>query len=197
MQRRVHGADKTSRGAGAASGSASGLAPWPLLALNFFMADMQAGIGPFLGIYLLAHGWNAGYIGTVMSVGGVAGMLMTAPAGALIDQARNKRIWVIIAGVATIAASAVILLSQEFWSLPPRRSAPQWRAPRSFPPSTRSRWASCASAASTRQNGRNQAFNHAGNMVGAALSGYIGWKFGYPQSSRLPRYLVLCRSPRC
>ena len=30
-----------------------------------------------------------------------------------------------------------------------------------------------------RQNGRNQAFNHAGNMVGAALSGLLGWKFGF------------------
>ncbi len=29
-----------------------------------------------------------------------------------------------------------------------------------------------------RQNGRNQAFNHAGNMVGAGLSGLLGWKFG-------------------
>jgi MFS family permease len=31
-----------------------------------------------------------------------------------------------------------------------------------------------------RQNGRNQAFNHAGNVVGAALSGFLGWKFGFP-----------------
>jgi hypothetical protein len=31
----------------------------PLSALNFFMADMQAGIGPFLGVFLLAHGWRA------------------------------------------------------------------------------------------------------------------------------------------
>src|SRR5262249_39248000 len=30
-----------------------------------------------------------------------------------------------------------------------------------------------------RQNGRNQAFNHAGNMVGAAASGYLGWQYGY------------------
>jgi predicted MFS family arabinose efflux permease len=29
-----------------------------------------------------------------------------------------------------------------------------------------------------RQNGRNQAFNHAGNMVGAGLSGLLGWMFG-------------------
>ena len=32
----------------------------PLLALNFFMADMQAGIGPFLGVFLLARGWHSG-----------------------------------------------------------------------------------------------------------------------------------------
>ena len=29
------------------------------------------------------------------------------------------------------------------------------------------------------QNGRNQAFNHAGNMVGAGLSGLLGWRFGF------------------
>ena len=39
---------------------------WPLLALNFFMADMQAGVGPFVGVFLLAHGWASGPIGTVM-----------------------------------------------------------------------------------------------------------------------------------
>ncbi len=29
-----------------------------------------------------------------------------------------------------------------------------------------------------RQNGHNQAWNHAGNLVGAGLSGLLGWKFG-------------------
>ena len=52
----------------------------PLLGLNFFMADMQAGIGPFLGVFLLAHGWESGLIGTVMTIGGISGMLMTTPA---------------------------------------------------------------------------------------------------------------------
>ena len=45
-----------------------------LESLNFFMADMQAGIGPFLGVFLLAHGWESGLIGTVMTIGGVAGI---------------------------------------------------------------------------------------------------------------------------
>jgi hypothetical protein len=47
-----------------------------LLSLNFLMADMQAGIGPFLGMFLPAHGWESGLIGAVMTVG-------VASAGAL------------------------------------------------------------------------------------------------------------------
>jgi predicted MFS family arabinose efflux permease len=30
------------------------------------------------------------------------------------------------------------------------------------------------------QNGLNQAYNHAGNAVGAGLSGLLGWRFGLP-----------------
>ncbi|MGY4155389.1 hypothetical protein ACVINW_001231 [Bradyrhizobium sp. USDA 4461] len=37
---------------------------WPLLAVNFFMADMQSGIGPFVGVFLQLHGWTSGLIGT-------------------------------------------------------------------------------------------------------------------------------------
>src|SRR4051812_36099311 len=82
---------------------------WPLLSLNFFMADMQAGIGPFLGVFLLAHGWESGWIGTVMTIGGVAGMIMTAPAGAWFDATTRKRLFVIIPGICTVCASAIIL----------------------------------------------------------------------------------------
>jgi MFS family permease len=87
----------------------------PLLSLNFFMADMQAGIGPFLGVFLLAHGWESGLIGTVMTVGGVAGMLMTTPAGALVDATKRKKLYVIIPGICTVIASGIVLLSQSFW----------------------------------------------------------------------------------
>jgi hypothetical protein len=38
------------------------------------MADMQAGIGPFLGVFLFAHNWQSGSIGTVMTIGGRAGV---------------------------------------------------------------------------------------------------------------------------
>ena len=37
---------------------------WPLYAVNFFMADMQSGIGPFVGVFLQERGWATGLIGT-------------------------------------------------------------------------------------------------------------------------------------
>lgn len=144
------------------------------------MADFQAGIGPFLGIFLLAHGWQSGLVGTVMTMGGVAGMLMGIPAGALIDQTRRKRLWVIVAGVCTIAASAIILLSQEFWVVAGSQLATGIAGAVIIPAVTGITLGMVHQKGFVRQNGLNQAFNHAGNMVGAGLSGYLGWKFGFP-----------------
>ena len=81
------------------------------------MADMQAGIGPFVGVFLLAHGWQSGLIGTVMTLGGVAGMVAITPVGALIDATRRKRAYVIIPGICTVLASGIVLLSQAFWTV--------------------------------------------------------------------------------
>jgi hypothetical protein len=59
--------------------------------VHFFMADMQAGIGPFLGVLLQSRGRTTGAIGTVTTLGGFAGMVSTAPAGSFIDATRHKR----------------------------------------------------------------------------------------------------------
>lgn len=151
----------------------------PLLALNFFMADMQAGIGPFLGVFLLAHGWQSGWIGTVMTAGGVAGMIMTTPAGALIDATRSKKLFVIIPGICTVLASGIVLLSQEFWLVATSQVATAIAGAAIGPAVAGITLGIVRQAGFNRQNGRNQAFNHAGNMVGAALSGWLGWLYGF------------------
>jgi MFS family permease len=153
---------------------------WPLQALNFFMADMQAGIGPFLGVFLLAHGWQSGMIGSVMTIGGVAGMLVTAPAGALIDGTSHKRFYVAIPGIFTVVASVIILLSQSFWPVTASQVASAVAGAAIGPAVNGITLGMVRQAGFNRQNGRNQAFNHAGNMVGAGLSGLAGWKFGLP-----------------
>src|SRR5258705_11986819 len=90
---------------------------WPLLALNFFMADMQSGVGPFVGVFLQERGWASGLVGTALTTGNAAGMLITTPIGGFIDSSRNKRMWVVIPGICVVAASAIILISQNFWAV--------------------------------------------------------------------------------
>lgn len=143
------------------------------------MADMQAGIGPFLGVFLLAHGWQSGLIGSVMTIGGVAGMLMTAPAGALVDTTKRKRLYVIIPGICTVLASGIILVSQSFWLVAASQVATAVAGAAIGPAVTGMTLGIVRQAGFNRQNGRNQAFNHAGNMIGAGLSGLLGWKFGF------------------
>ncbi len=152
---------------------------WPLQCLNFFMADMQAGIGPFLGVFLLAHGWQTGLIGSVMTIGGVAGMIMTAPAGAIIDETSHKRLYVIIPGVCVVLASFIILLTQDFWFVSASQVATAIAGAAIGPAVNGITLGIVHQSGFARQNGINQAYNHAGNMVGAGLSGFLGWQFGF------------------
>jgi MFS family permease len=160
-------------------GKSSAMRLWPLLAVNFFMADMQSGIGPFLSVFLLEHGWASGIIGTAMTIGNVAGMLITTPVGGLIDASRHKRLWVIVPGLAAVAASSIILIWQNFWAVTASQIATSIAGAAIVPAVTGITLGIVGQKGFNRQNGRNQAFNHAGNMAGAAASGLLGWRFGY------------------
>ncbi|TPG07515.1 MFS transporter [Sphingomonas oligophenolica] len=151
-----------------------------LQALNFFMADIQAGIGPFLGVFLQQRGWATGPIGTVMTAGGVAGMLFTAPAGAFIDHTTRKRMVVVVTGICTVAASFLILLSQSGWVVTVSQIATAIAGAAIGPAVAGMTLGIVHQKGFNAQNGRNQAWNHAGNMVGAGLSGWLGWQFGMP-----------------
>ena len=148
-------------------------------ALNFFMADAQAGIGPFLGVFLQARGWGVGPIGAVMTIGGIAGMIVTIPAGALVDATTRKRSYIIVSAIFTLLASALIWVSQSFWVIAGSQVATAIAGAAIGPGMAGLTLGIFRQSGFNRQNGRNQAFNHAGNVVGAALSGLLGWKFGF------------------
>ncbi len=147
--------------------------------LNFFMADAQAGIGPFLGVFLQARGWSVGPIGAVMTIGGVAGMIVTIPAGALVDATTRKRSYIVVSAIFTLLASALIWVSQSFWVIAGSQVATAIAGAAIGPGMAGLTLGIFHQAGFNRQNGRNQAFNHAGNVVGAALSGFLGWRFGF------------------
>jgi len=85
-----------------------------LNAVNFFMADVRDGLGPYLGVFLQEKKWSPTEIGVVMTIGGLAGMVATTPLGALVDRLRAKRFMMVVAAVATVLASLVILFVPTF-----------------------------------------------------------------------------------
>src|SRR5271168_73899 len=83
--------------------------------LNFLLADVQTGVGPFLAIYLAAYGWNEQRVGLALTIGGIAGIASQTPAGALVDRLRSKRA-LIAAGVIALAIGALLIaLLPSFW----------------------------------------------------------------------------------
>lgn len=151
---------------------------WQLSFLNFCIASIQVGFGPFLGIFLLSKGWDTSAIGIVMTFGGIAGMLMTAFAGILIDSTTRKRVYVAVAGVCVILASSAILASQNFLVVVSSQIATAIAGAIIDPAIIGITLGIVYQQGFNRQNGLNQAYNHAGNMVGAGLSGYLGIRYG-------------------
>src|ERR1700691_2302084 len=87
--------------------------------LNFFLADVQTGVGPFLAIYLAGCKWNEERVGLALTVGGVAGILTQTPAGALVDRLRSKRA-LMTAGIVALAAGALLIaFVPTFWAIMP------------------------------------------------------------------------------
>jgi MFS family permease len=114
-----------------------------------------------------------------MSLGGVAGVACAAPAGALVDATSRKRVWIIVSGVMTVLASGLIFVSQKFWIVAASQVATAIAGAAIGPAVVGVTLGIARQRGFLAQNGRNQAFNHAGNMIGAALSGLFGWRFGF------------------
>src|SRR5689334_8010574 len=75
--------------------------------LNFFLAALLMGFGPFVAVKLADRGWVPANIGLVLSASGIAGLLTQVPAGELIDITRSKRMLV---GLATTAITSGVLI---------------------------------------------------------------------------------------
>jgi MFS family permease len=71
-------------------------------ALNFFVAAMQTGFGPFLSVWLVSKGWSLTDVGLALSIGTVAGLVGQLPGGALVDRMHHKR---------PITAAAIVVIS--------------------------------------------------------------------------------------
>jgi MFS family permease len=75
--------------------------------LNFFVADVQTGFGPFVAVYLTAHKWPQAEIGMALSLGTIVALVSQVPGGVLVDAAHNKRL---VAGMGLLGVMVAALL---------------------------------------------------------------------------------------
>jgi MFS family permease len=156
-------------------GSIQALAP-----LNLFLADVRDGVGPYLAIYLLSvRHWQPGPIGLAMSLPGLVAVLLQTPAGSLVDTSRHKRRLLVLASV-VVAMSCVAAVAFV--------SRPVIYATQALTGAATTLYAPVVAAITlglvghrrfAQQTGRNEAWNHGGNVLAAVLAGLIGYYWRY------------------
>ncbi len=159
----------------------------PLDWLNFFLADVRGGLGPYLGVFLLTQAnWNPATIGAVLTVSGLIGITLHTPIGALIDATHSKR-GLIIVGTCALAVSALAIAWSPTFPVVLTADILLAIAGAIFAPTV-----AAITLGITQQQalparlGRNAAFDRAGNIFIAILAGAVGWAF----SQRAVFYLV-------
>jgi MFS family permease len=78
--------------------------------VNFFVADVQTGFGPFVAVYLTTHKWTQIEIGFALTLGTMTSLVSQLPAGVLVDSMRNKRTAASWALVGIIVAALLLAL---------------------------------------------------------------------------------------
>jgi predicted MFS family arabinose efflux permease len=144
--------------------------------LNFLLADVQGGLGPFRAIYLWSsQHWDAGHVGIIMTVAGIATVAARAPAGALVDATSWKR-GLTVGSASLVAAGAIALsLFPQFWPVAAMQAV-IGTCDVLFPPAIAAiSLGIVGRRAFTRRVGRNEAFNHAGNAATAIVAGLAGY----------------------
>ncbi len=155
--------------------------------LNFFLADVRGGLGPYLNVFLITNtGWSQAATGAVLTAAGLVGVMAHPAAGEFIDRTRAKRA-LVIAGTFMLAGCGLAIIS--FPVLPVVLAADIVMAVLGglFAPAVAAITVGlCKRDALARRLGRNAAFDRAGNIFIAAAAGGASLAI----SQRAPFYLA-------
>jgi MFS family permease len=143
--------------------------------LNFFLADVQTGVGPFVAIVLASQGLSAKAIGVALTCGGLAGVLAQIPVGAWVDATSHKR-GLLAGAIAATALSAIVLAVGPHLAVILAAQALHGASTSVMGPVV-----VALSLGMVRRGelgkrlGRNRRFDSAGNLASAALMGLVGY----------------------
>lgn len=153
---------------------------------NFFLADVQAGLGPFVAAYLASLGWHAGAVGRALTFGGLATVILQTPAGWIVDRVRHKRAILIAGSILLAVGSLLLATSGEAAFVYTAQGLIGLAGPFLGPTMAAITMGLVGARFFDLQFGRNQGFNAAGNLFAAAVvagtSRFIG--------NRAPFYAV-------
>jgi MFS family permease len=147
--------------------------------VNFFLAGVLAGFGPYVAVYLADQKWTQDKIGFVLSTSALAGLLSQVPGGELLDSIRSKRL-IVALGVVAVALSAMIIEFRPSFPLVLIGLALQGITGGILGPAVAAiSLGLVGHAALPKRLARNQRFAATGSLAAAALMGLIGYVFSY------------------
>lgn len=148
--------------------------------LNFLMADVRDGLGPYLAVFLKgSQHWQPGHIGIAMAASSVAAAAFQIPAGLLVDGLKAKRLLIAASGLAVAVGCLLIAWRPQFFAVISAQIL-IGAASAIIPPALAA--LSLGLVGRRRLDARvsrNEGFNHGGNFAAAALAGTLGHSLGY------------------
>jgi MFS family permease len=78
--------------------------------LNFFVANVQTGFGPFIAVYLTEQKWTQVDIGLVLTTSSLFALIAQVPSGILVDSISSKRSVAAFSSLAIVASALILAL---------------------------------------------------------------------------------------
>lgn len=143
--------------------------------LNFFLADVRGGLGPYLNVYLYTHAhWSQAAIGATLTVSGLVGIAAHPWVGAFIDRTHGKR-GLIVAGTFLLSACGLAIVCAPVLPVVVVADIVMATLGAVFAPTVAAITLGLYGRdALALRLGRNAAFDRAGNIFIASLIGAVG-----------------------
>ena len=139
---------------------------------------MQTGLGPFLAAYLAGAGWEPGRVGMALTIGGIITVVLQAPAGAIVDQLRSKRLILVVASGVLALGAVLLSVTAAPWAVYTSQVLIGGAGPFLGPTLAAVTMGIVGVTCFDRQFGKNQSFNSAGNVACALLIAGVSHWFG-------------------
>ena len=146
--------------------------------LNFFLADIQTGVGPFVAAYLAANHWDARAVGFALTGGGLVTVAMAPFAGGMVDASRHKLRLIAIATLSLAIGAVLIAVGAKRPLIAVAMTLIGAAGAFLGPGLAAITLGIVGKGKFDRVFGRNQGFNAAGNVATALALAGVSWLLG-------------------